>query len=134
MLAASAFERWGHRYGEVWALETALGLQPWRISAQRELALRLSVDAAAGDVNAATRAREVIDDAVDGHPWSPDVRLWAAQVEHLMGNDDATLAWIEEHVDRFPADRQILEDVRRNLDQPGFSLPDGMGTATTSQP
>ena len=76
----------------------------------------------------------MIEEEVAQHPWNPDGRPWAAQVAHLMRDHAAAPAWVEDHVARFPADRQILENVLRNLDRPGFALPEGIAPATSTQP
>ncbi|HEY7344541.1 MAG TPA: hypothetical protein VH620_03195, partial [Gaiella sp.] len=104
MQTAASFERWGRVYGEAWALRTALRVQPWRLSSAERLALNLALDGRAGDEDAAAEARRVIAEAVDEHPWDPDVRLWAADVETLLRDDAAAEAWVEEHLERFPGD------------------------------
>ncbi len=103
--------------------ESSLDLQPWRLSAQRALAIRLSSDAAAKRPGARIGGAGRDPAGRRAHPWDTQVRLWAAQVEHLMGNDDLALAWIEEHVERFPADEPLLAEVRSALDD-GFAIPD----------
>lgn len=130
LLAAATLERWGSRYGEIWALESALDLQPWRLNAQRALAFRLSADASAGDETAARRAREVIDDAVGQHPWHPQVRLWAGQVEHLMRDEGAAIAWVEQHEDRFPSDAPLVAQVRRVIGEGGFTVPEDITSSS----
>jgi hypothetical protein len=104
MLTAATLERWGRTYGEAWALEDALRVQPWRTSAAQRLALHLALDGRAGDEAAGERGREVIGEAVHDHPWDVDVRLWAADVETLLRDDEAAAAWVAEHLERFPAD------------------------------
>jgi hypothetical protein len=104
MQAAASFERWGRVYGEAWALRTALRVQPWRLSSAERLALNLALDGRAGDEDAAAEARRVIAEAVEEHPWDPDVRLWAADVETLLRDDAAAEAWVAEHLERFPGD------------------------------
>ena len=119
MLSASTLERWGRTYGEAWALDDALRVQPWRLSAAQRLALRLAIDGRAGDAEAADRARTVIGDAVVRHPWDVDVRLWAADVETLLRDDDAAAAWIDEHLERFPSDAEgIRQADREALENP----------------
>ena len=113
MIAGATFEHWGRTYGEAWALERALEVQPWRVSAAERLALRLAVDGRAGDADAADRARIVIADAVNRHPWDVDVRLWAADVETLLRDDDAAAAWVEEHLERFPSDAAGVREAGR---------------------
>jgi hypothetical protein len=110
MLTAATLERWGRTYGEIWALEDALRVQPWRVTAAQRLALRLAIDGRSGDIGAAERARQVIGEAVADHPWEVDVRLTAADVETLLRDDAAAEAWVAEHLERFPADE---EGVRR---------------------
>jgi hypothetical protein len=109
MLGAASLERWGRTYGETWALEDALTIQPWRLSADERLALRWAIDGRAGDEPAAARAREVIGDAVRAHPWDPDVRFWAADVETLLRDKAAAAAWVEQQLARFPADVVTVE-------------------------
>ncbi len=113
MIAGATLEQWGRTYGEAWALEQALEVQPWRVSAAQRLALRLAIDGRAGDADAADRARVVIGDAVIRHPWDVDVRLWAADVETLLRDDDAAAAWVEEHLERFPADAAGVREADR---------------------
>ena len=64
------------------------------------------LDGRAGDDAAGDRARDLIAEAVDDHPWDVDVRLWAADVETLLRDDAAARAWIDEHLERFPATRE----------------------------
>jgi O-antigen ligase len=108
-LAASALEHWGDAYSEPWAYRAALRLEPWRITAAEDLAIRLAIDGRSGDEDAADEARRVIADAVSDHPWDPDVRIRAVDVELLLRDVDAARAWLEEHLARFPADRDALE-------------------------
>jgi hypothetical protein len=110
MLASATFERWGRVYGEVWALDRSLAIQPWRLSAAERLAIRLAIDGRAGDAAAGARAREVISAAVDRHPWDGDVRFVAADVETLLRDEEAALAWIAEQLERFPGDASTVED------------------------
>jgi hypothetical protein len=114
MLGASALERWGRRYGEIWAFDDALRVQPWRISAAQQLSVLLAVDARSGDVDAGERARAVIADAVADHPWDADVRLTAADVETLLRDDEAAAAWIREHLERFPSDAQAVREAEES--------------------
>ena len=109
MLSAASLERWGRTYGEPWALETALTIQPWRVSTAERLALRWALDGRAGDPSAARRARDVIERAVGRHPWDADVRFWAADVETLLRDDVAARAWVAEQLRRFPGDAVTVE-------------------------
>ena len=104
MLAAATLERWGRTYGETWALEGALRVQPWRLSSAEQLAVSWALDGRAGDEAAAARARDLIAQAVDDHPWDTDVRLVAADVETLLRDEVAAGDWVEAHLDRFPGD------------------------------
>lgn len=104
MLTAASLERWGRVYGETWALEAALRVQPWRLSAAERLALIWALDGRAGDAAAGDRAREEIGRAVREHPWDGDVRFWAADVETLLFDEVAARAWVDEHLERFPGD------------------------------
>ena len=106
MLAAATLERWGRIYGEAWALEGALRIQPWRLSSAERLAVSWALDGRAGDDAAAGRARDLIAGAVADHPWDTDVRLVAADVETLLRDPAAAREWIEAHIDRFPGDAQ----------------------------
>ncbi|HEX7247364.1 MAG TPA: O-antigen ligase family protein [Actinomycetota bacterium] len=108
MLVAATLERWGRTYGETWALEGALRIQPWRLSSAQRLAVSWALDGRAGDEAAADRARELIAEAVDDHPWDPDVRLVAADVETLLRHEAAAEAWIQSHIERFPGDAEGL--------------------------
>jgi hypothetical protein len=117
MITGATFERWGRAYGEAWALERALEVQPWRLSAAERLALRLAIDGRSGDPDAAGQARHVIGDAVARHPWDVDVRLWAADVETLLRDDDAAAAWVEDHLERFPSDAEGIREADREADE-----------------
>jgi hypothetical protein len=48
------------------------------------------------------------------------VRLWAAQVEHLMGDDTRARIWLDRDVALFPSDGPMVSSVRLG---PGFSVP-----------
>jgi hypothetical protein len=104
MLVAAGLERWGRVYGETWALEAALRVQPWRLSSAERLAFIWALDGRAGEEAAVQRARDEIGRAVVRHPWDGDVRLWAADIETLLRDELAARAWIDEHLARFPGD------------------------------
>jgi O-Antigen ligase len=110
MLAAASLERWGRVYGEPWALQAALRVQPWRLTSTERLALIWALDGRAGDEAAGERARDLMAGAVDEHPWDPDVRPWAADVETLLDDRAAARAWIEEHLERFPGDERAVRE------------------------
>ncbi len=112
MLAAASLERWGRVYGEAWALQAALRVQPWRLTSTERLALIWALDGRAGDEAAGERARDLMADAVAEHPWDADVRPWAADVETLLGNEAAARALIEEHLERFPGDERAVRGAR----------------------
>jgi hypothetical protein len=122
VLASATLERWGSKYGEQWALESSLDLQPWRRSAAMELGLQRSLDARGNKEGALQAMRSLVSRTVADHPWDPDIRLWAAQMEHLARHDDLAVAWVEEQVAWFPADIHTLENVR-DRGQVGISLP-----------
>jgi O-antigen ligase len=104
-LTASGLEEWGHTHSDSnWALRSATGLAPWRLTATEALAISLAVDGRAGDEASATEAREVVDRAVRDHPMNPGVRLLAADVELLLRNFPATQRWIREQLQVFPND------------------------------
>jgi hypothetical protein len=109
MFVASALEQYGRSYGDPSAYRTALRIQPWRVSAQELLAVRLAVDGRSGDRAAADEARRTIAKAVQDHPWDPDVRLFAADVETLLQNPDGAAAWLAAHLRRFPGDVAPVE-------------------------
>jgi len=109
MLVAASLERWGRVYGETWALEAALRVQPWRLSSAERLALIWALDGRAGEAAAGQRARDEIGRAVERHPWDGDVRLWAADVETLLRDEVAARAWVDEHLERFPGDAATVE-------------------------
>jgi len=116
MLAAATLERWGRVYGETWALESALRIQPWRLSASEVLALSWALDGRAGDEAAGERARGLIAEAVRDHPWDSQVRLRAADIETLLRDEAAARAWIEQHLERFPGDSRGLVEAREGGD------------------
>ena len=119
MQAAASFERWGRTYGEPWALERALAIQPWRVSAAQRLALRRALDGRAGSASDAEAARDLIAAAVRRHPWDADVRFWAADVETLLRDETASRAWIEQQLRRFPGDAATVADPgRSDLEKP----------------
>ncbi len=104
-LTASGLEQWGHTHADSnWALRSATGLAPWRLTATEALAISLAVDGRAGDEASATEARDVVDRAVRDHPMNPGVRLLAADVELLLRNFPATQRWIREQLEVFPND------------------------------
>jgi O-antigen ligase/polysaccharide polymerase Wzy-like membrane protein len=103
-LTASALEQWGRTHFAEWSLRASLTLQPWRLSAQERLATELALDGRAGDEAAAAKARSTIAHAVDQHPWDPNVRLVASDVERLLKNPEASSAWLAEQHERFPND------------------------------
>ena len=116
MLVAASLERWGRVYGETWALESALRIQPWRLSASEVLALSWALDGRAGDEAAGERARGLIAEAVRDHPWDSQVRLRAADIETLLRDEAAARAWIEQHLERFPGDSRGLVEAREGGD------------------
>jgi hypothetical protein len=81
-------------------------MQPWRISAAQGLAEDLAVGGGEDGSAAATatEARDLVRRTVDLHPWNPGVRLVAADVEHLLGNEEARLEWYRRHLEVFPND------------------------------
>jgi O-antigen ligase len=104
-LAASSLEEWGHTHYEAdWALRTATGLAPWRLTASEALATNLAVEGRAGDEGAGREARDVVDRLVGHHPMNPGVRLLAADVELLLRNLPGTQEWIRRHLSVFPND------------------------------
>jgi O-antigen ligase len=100
-LGASALEKWGRSHFAPWAFRASLALQPWRISAAQGLAEDLAVGA---DEAAAAEARDLVRRTVDLHPWNPGVRLVAADVEHLLGDEAARLEWYRRQLEVFPND------------------------------
>jgi O-antigen ligase len=109
MLSASALERWGRQYGEEWAYHDALRLQPWRTTATTQLALQLAVEGRSGDAASAAEAHRLMSDAIAAQPWDVDLRPNAADVETLLGDPQASAAWIQQQLARFPGDRAGLE-------------------------
>lgn len=101
-LGASALEQWGRTHFAEWSIRTSLALQPGRLSAQERLAIELALDGRASDVSAAAEARATIQDAVEQHPWDPNVRLTASDVERLLKDFDASAAWLDRQAERFP--------------------------------
>ena len=116
LFTASALEHWGDTYGEPWAYRAALKIEPWRLSAAEDLAIRLATDGRAGDEDASAEARSVIGDAVADHPWDPDVRTRAADVELLLKDPEAARQWIQRQIDRFPADIAALDELERGTE------------------
>lgn len=126
MLVASTLERWGTRYGEIWALRSARALQPWRQSADITLAFRLAFDGRGdgpGARAAAAEARSIMADTVAAHPWNVQVRLSAADLEIYLRDPTAGRAWIVEHVRRFPSDQAALEAFDRFIADASATLP-----------
>jgi hypothetical protein len=112
-LPSSILERWGRTHaGSRWALEGARLLAPWRLTTVEALALDLALDARSGDAAAADEARALIADAVADHPDNPGIRVLAADVEVLLGDEDAARAWIDRHLERFPGDTVRVPDDR----------------------
>jgi hypothetical protein len=109
VLTASGLERWGREYGEEWAYRDALRLQPWRTTATTQLALQLAIDGRSGNAAAGAEARRLMTDAIAEHPWDVDLRPNAADVEHLLNDQQAQDAWIRQQLERFPGDRAGLE-------------------------
>jgi O-antigen ligase len=103
-LTASALEQWGRTHFAEWSIRAAVAIQPGRLSAQERLAIELALDGRAGDEAAAAEARSVIAHAVEQHPWDPNVRLVASDVERLLKDFDASEAWIVRHHEVFPND------------------------------
>jgi O-antigen ligase len=114
MAVAASFEQWGIKYGEQTALQRALALQPWWTVAARNLTLQSAVRAGSNEPGTAELARQTIAETVERFPWDPDVRLWAAHAEHLMGDDGAALRWVTSQVELYPVDAGLLEDVRNS--------------------
>jgi hypothetical protein len=110
MLVAATLERWGRVYEEVWALEASMDVQPWRLRPAERLAVIWALDGRAGDAAAGEAARSLIAQAVADHPWDGDVRLVAADVETLLRDDAAAIAWARAHVRRFPGDAERLRN------------------------
>lgn len=127
MTTASTLERWGTRYGQIWALRASVAVQPWRLSAKVALAFRLGFDGRGsepGAAQAAAEAREIMAEAVRSHPWDVQVRLSAADLEVYLRDPDAGRRWVVEHVERFPSDRAALEAFDRFVagGTPGFPV------------
>jgi hypothetical protein len=97
MLTAASLERWGRVYGETWALEDALRVQPWRLSSAERLAFIWALDGRAGGrrPNSGARGRRAV-----AAPWDGDVRLWAAVETLLATSRRACLD--RQSVERFP--------------------------------
>ena len=123
MLSAASLERWGRVYGEPWAFERALQIQPWRLSSAERLGLRWALDGRAGDEAAGERARDVIAEAVRDHPWDGDVHLWASDIETLLRDEVAARAWIDQHLERFPGDAVAIAEAAREDDQGAAENP-----------
>jgi hypothetical protein len=104
VLAASSLEEWGRTHYAEWSLRTALAIQPGRLSAQERLALELAIDGRGGDRRAAAEARSTIEGAVEQHPWDPNVRLVASDVERLLKDDAGARRWLDLQRARFPND------------------------------
>jgi hypothetical protein len=111
-LAASALEQWGRTHYAEWSLRASLAVEPWRLSADEELATELALDGRAGDAAAAAEARSRISAAVGRHPWDPNVRLVASDVERLLKDFAAAEAWLARQAERFPNDDLSLRPER----------------------
>jgi O-antigen ligase len=103
-LTASALEEWGRTHYAEWSIRSSIAVQPWRLGARELLAIQLAIDGRGGGERAAAEARSTILAAVRAHPWDPNVRLVASDVERLLKDFDAARAWIERQHERFPND------------------------------
>jgi O-antigen ligase len=107
-LTAASFEEWGRTHFAEWSLRTAVAIQPGRLSAQEELAIQRAIDGRGGDARAAAEARSIIGQAVEQHPWDPNVRLIASDVERLLKDFPASDEWLRRQSVRFPNDDLAL--------------------------
>lgn len=125
---ASALEQWGRRYEEAWALRKALQLQPWRVSAIEALAEDLALDGRGGKPGAGLEARKIVREGIAEHPWDPQIRLEAADVETLLRDEEAALGRIDEQLERFPGDAGWLptsEEIAERGPLGGLDVPEG---------
>jgi O-antigen ligase len=115
---ASVFEEQGTRYGDEPALRTALSIQPWRITAVRELGQQLAVDGRAGNAAAAAEARALMRSWADDHPWNPSIRVYASNVDTLLHEDASARAWLVAQLQRFPGDAGPVSELVNAPRQP----------------
>jgi hypothetical protein len=119
-LASSVLEQWGRsHYASRWALEDAVTIAPWRLTAIDALAIDLALDGRSGDDAAAERARSLVADAVRDHPDNPGVRLVAVDVEVLLRDEDAARGWLDRQLERFPSDTVRIPAAGSNTLGPG---------------
>jgi O-antigen ligase len=116
VLVASTLERWGRTYAETWALRDAVAVQPWRVSASEQLALQLALDGRAGDDDAAREAKDTIASDVSTFPWDVNVRVFASDVDLILNDRPGAEAWRRAQVERFPGDRELLDEAEREPD------------------
>jgi O-antigen ligase len=117
IVVASALQLWGSEQGEVPALRTALDMAPWRVSAAQALAFRLVSDGNSSDPAvarpAAAQARSVIGAAVAAHPWDPNVRIVAIDVDVFLRDYSGALGWATQQAARFPCEAFRVTDIQR---------------------
>lgn len=101
--AASSFERYGMTYASESAFETALRLEPRRLSATLELAEHRAFDFRTGE-RSRSDAHGLLVRAVRDHRWNPRVRLVAANIELVLDDPAAARHWVDEHRAIFPQD------------------------------
>jgi O-antigen ligase len=116
IVVASGFEQQGTVYSDEWAYRIALDIQPWRLSAIEGLARLKAQDPGHA---AAQEATSMMADAVGDNPWDTSVRLFAAQVQTLLGDHGAAESYLADQLRRFPGD--VAQVINRRDHPPGLS-------------
>ncbi len=107
--AASALERYGTDYTSERSLRWAASLDPSRITASTELGRARAFDSLGGHRAARDDALSIARRIVARHPWDPQVRIEAANVAHVAGDDALAADFLRAHLRRFPHDPSALE-------------------------
>ena len=110
--ASSAMVFWGVEHDSTSATRFAAALQPFRQQAQEYYAYQRILDSAKGeDPGGVAQAKLIIDGLVEQHPWDINVRLGASWTFAQAGDPGGASRLIEEHLARFPADRDYVMKV-----------------------
>lgn len=106
---SNALVFWGVRHDSVTALHLAAVLQPFRVQNQEDYAYSLVLDPQNGsDPSQISRAKKLANALVEQHPWDIEVRLESSWALAQAGDPGGASRLIEEHLARFPADRDYV--------------------------